>query len=390
MAYYTPYIDSTGLHTPSFEDIRDDLITQMKQIFGDDIYLGPDTQDYQQISILARKIYDANNLGILVYNNRTPNTAIGVGLDNLCALVGITRKPATYSQVQLTITGASGTVITNGQATDGVNIWDLPESVTIPGNGIIIVSATSHEPGKIIALPNTINKIQTPIYGWLSVTNTQAANPGTNVESDMELRGRYAYSTYAPSSSIFEGILAGIADVEGVTRLKGYENDTGDVNSFGHPAHSITMVVEGGYPQMIADTIYFKKTPGCYTNGNTATELLTTTGSSITIRFERPTTKTCYVKVAITALDSWSTAYTDDIKNAIVDYINNMQIAETVYKSSIFSVAMGVMPSLSNPAFSVTSVTFSDDGSSYSSDDFEIAWNQVSSTALANVTVEVS
>lgn len=389
MAYYAPYIDTTGLHTPSYEDIRDDLISQMKDIYGNDIYLGPDTQDYQLISIFAKKIYDTNNLGILVYNNRTPNTAVGIGLDNLCALVGITRKPATYSSVQLTITGDAGTTITNGQATDGTYIWDLPETVTIPENGTIIVQAISHKSGKVTALPNTINTIYTPTFGWLSVTNTQAATPGTNVESDMELRGRYAYSTYTPSASVFEGILAAVSDVEGVSRTKGYENDTGDVSSEGHPAHSITMVVEGGNSTEIAEAIYFKKTPGCYTNGNTEVQLMTTVGNPIKIRFERPTSKECYIQVTITALNGWSSAYEEEIKQAILNYINNMEIAETVYRSSIFSVAMGIMPNLSSPAFSVTSVKFSDDGESFSSDDFEIAWNEVSNISLENITIEV-
>ena len=75
MAYYAPYIDTTGIHVPTYEDIRDDLIASMKQIFGQDIYLDDDSQDYQQISIFAKKIFDTNSLAVLVYNNRTANTA---------------------------------------------------------------------------------------------------------------------------------------------------------------------------------------------------------------------------------------------------------------------------------------------------------------------------
>ena len=56
MAYYSPYIDNTGIHVPTYEDIRDDLIASMKQIFGQDIYLADDSQDYQQICIFAKKI----------------------------------------------------------------------------------------------------------------------------------------------------------------------------------------------------------------------------------------------------------------------------------------------------------------------------------------------
>ena len=172
MAYFNPYIDGTGIHVPTYNDIRDELISQMKQIFGSDIYIDEDSMDYQQISIFAKKIYDTNSLAVMVYNNRTASTAIGVGLDNLCALVGIQRNPATYSTIQLTITGTPNTVIKNGQAMDGDSVWDLPTEVTIPDTGQIIVECNSHEKGYFLALPNTVNIIKTPIYGWTGVTNT--------------------------------------------------------------------------------------------------------------------------------------------------------------------------------------------------------------------------
>lgn len=55
MAYFSPYIDLTGMHIPTYADIRDELISMMKQIFGQDIYIDVDSQDYQQISIFAKR-----------------------------------------------------------------------------------------------------------------------------------------------------------------------------------------------------------------------------------------------------------------------------------------------------------------------------------------------
>lgn len=384
--YTAPYIDQTGIHVPTYQEILDDLIASMKEIFGDDIYLGEDSQDYQQLSIFAKKIYDTNSLAVLVYNNRTPNTSIGTGLDNLCALVGITRKPATHSTVQLTITGSASTVLTNAKASDGTNTWLIPE-VTIPENGTIIVDAISETSGVVSALPNTINQILTPVYGWTGVTNTQAATPGVEVESDMALRGRFSYATYMPSASIFDGIYSAIADITGVTKVKGYENDTGDVDAYGHPAHSITFVVEGGDDEEIATAIFFKKTPGCYTNGTTTVNITSRSGNQIPIHFQRPTSKTVYVKVTVVPLSGYSSSYADDIKQKIVEYINGLAIAEPVYKSSIFSVAMSAMPSMSSPAFSISDVKFSTDGSTWNLDTYPINWNEVAATTVANITI---
>ena len=390
MAYYAPYIDTTGIHVPTYEDIRDDLIASMKQIFGQDIYLADDSQDYQQISIFAKKIFDTNSLAVLVYNNRTANTAIGTGLDNLCALVGIKRKPATYSMCQLTINGEPGTVINNGQASDGTNLWDLPETVTIPDNGIITVEATSHEKGYVAALPNTINIVVTPVYGWLGVTNTYQANPGNDAETDASLRARYAISTQAPSDSIFESLLASLKQVAGVTKVKGYENDTGAADSNGLPAHSVTFVVEGGDNTDIATEIYYKKTPGCYTNGTTAVNLTSPTGNITVIRFYRPTYKTVYVKVFVKKLTGYNDNYATDIKNAIVDYISGLDLAETVYRSILWSVAIGQMGSITSPEYSVTDIQTSTDGSSYSQADVSMLFNESAFTEAANVVVEVS
>lgn len=390
MAYYAPYIDTAGIHVPTYEDIRDDLIASMKQIFGQDIYLDDDSQDYQQISIFAKKIFDTNSLAVLVYNNRTVNTAIGTGLDNLCALVGIKRKPATYSMCQLTINGEPGTVINDGQASDGTNLWDLPKIVTIPDNGIVTVEATSHEKGYIAALPNTINIVATPVYGWLGVTNTYQANPGNDAETDASLRARYAISIQAPADSIFESLLASLKQVAGVTKVRGYENDTGVADSNGLPAHSVTFVVEGGDNTDIATEIYYKKTPGCYTNGTTAVNLTSPTGNITVIRFYRPTYKTVYVKVFVKKLTGYNDNYATDIKNAIVDYINGLDIAETVYRSILWSVAIGQMGSITSPEYSVTDIKTSTDGSSYSQADISMLFNESAFTETAKVVVEVS
>lgn len=390
MPYVPPYVDNTGMHIPTYSEIRDDLIQQMKSIFGEDIYIDEDSKDYQQISIFAKKIFDTNALGLLVYNNRTPNTAIGVGLDNLCALVGITRKPATYSTVQLTITGNAGTTITNGKATDGTYTWNLPASVTIPDNGTIVVEATCEVSGSITAAANTINTIATPTFGWLSVTNTYVASAGVDVETDAELRGRYANATYQPSKTVIDGLFENIEALEGVTRAKIYENDTNKADSNGLPAHSITAVVEGGEDKDIATAIYFKKTPGCYTNGTTSIVLNTLSGNEAIIRFYRPTNVNVSVKISIKQLSGYNSAYVDEIKEAVYNYLANLDIAETVYRSIIWSVSVQTMVSINSPAFSVLGVQLASGEQQFADQDIPMEFNQVASIDKQNIQVVVS
>lgn len=97
MTYFKPYVDSTGLHIPTYNDILEDMIAAMKQIYGDDIYLDNSSHDYQLLSIFALKQSDTLQAMAYAYNARSPETAIGTSLDSVVKLNGIRRKAASQS-----------------------------------------------------------------------------------------------------------------------------------------------------------------------------------------------------------------------------------------------------------------------------------------------------
>lgn len=162
MAYFSPYVDDAGLHIPTYNDIRDDLVASFKQIYGEGIYLDNDSQDYQMISAFAAKTYDTMQLLQIVYNNHSPKTAVGTALSSLVKLNGIVRKPASFSTCVLTLAGTADTVIAAGVAEDEAgHKWDLPQNVTFTG-AEIKVTAKCEDLGAIEAPVNTITKINTP------------------------------------------------------------------------------------------------------------------------------------------------------------------------------------------------------------------------------------
>ena len=395
MAYFSPYIDETGIHIPNYIDLRDQLIEEMKQIFGQDIYIENDSADYQMISILAKKIFDSYSMGMLAYNNRTPNTAIGTGLDNNVAFADIQRKSSTYSSVQLTITGANGTSLKGCYALDeNDNRWNIPDTV-IPETGMITVDAICSVSGNISALPNTVNKIGTPLFGWYSVNNNNAATPGTDVETDAELRGRFSLAIRSPSLTVFESLSAAISALEGVSRISGFENDTSAESNgtepsnipAGLPPHSVTFIVEGGEDDQVAKAIYSKKTPGCYTNGTTAVQIVSEMGNIITIRFYRPTYVEVFAQIKVTKLPYWNDIYSDEIKNAIYDYIKGLEISDNVYNSMIWFVANSVMSDFANPAFVIKEVLLGKEEGSLTNSDVVVNFNEAAETSVSNITV---
>lgn len=93
MSYFPPFIDETGVHLPTYEDRLDQLLSDYRRIFGTDLILTPDTQDYQLCSIFAKALDDMSSLFLSGYAARDPDLAAGQALDLLLPLNGITRLP---------------------------------------------------------------------------------------------------------------------------------------------------------------------------------------------------------------------------------------------------------------------------------------------------------
>ena len=392
--YFAPYIDATGLHIPTYTDIRDDMITGAKSIFGDDIYLENDSADYQLISIFALKTYDTLQACAAAYNSRSPVTAIGAGLDAVVKINGIKRKAGTNSTCDVVVTGIPYTQITNGSVEDtsGV-IWNLPQSVVIPASGSLTVTATCSQTGPIAAAANELTKINTPTYGWVSVTNPTQASTGTEEETDGELRTRQSLSVSLPSQTLLSGTRAGIASIESVKRLAVYENDTNSAavtadNPYGLPAHSITCVVEGGDNTDIATQILYHKGIGCYTNGDVETTITDSGGYANNIRFYRPVYKDLGITVTLIPYSGYVATMAQTVQEAIFDYIENMEIAGDVSVSVLTSIAIACNEDINHPAFGVASVTIGDVGGTQSATDYTVDYNEVAQvTDIDNIVV---
>ncbi|MGG3884363.1 baseplate J/gp47 family protein [Brevibacillus panacihumi] len=388
MPYFSPYIDDTGYHMPTYQDIRDELVSQAKQIFGQDTYLDNDSQDYQMISVFSNMIYDAFLAGQAAYNSRGPATAVGAGLDVVVGINGIKRNKQTASTAKVTLSGTPGTVITKGIVSDTSGYkWSLLSPVSIGSSGTVSTIATCQTLGPIQAAPNTITNIETPTLGWTSITNPDTATPGTDMERDPQLRTKQAVSTANPSRTVLEGVKGSVANVSGVTRYEVYENDTGQTDSMGLPKHSITVVVEGGADQDIAKAIFKRKTPGCYTNGTTEVNVTDQYDQVTPIRFYRPSYVDIDVVVTVKKLVGYTDQTTIDIKDYIALYINNFFSLSVLPISSLWGAALQANRVPTNPYFSITGLTAAKSGNPQGTTDITLAFNEAARCAEGNVTI---
>ncbi|HDH1416607.1 TPA: baseplate J/gp47 family protein [Klebsiella quasipneumoniae subsp. similipneumoniae] len=338
-------VTAEGISAPDYQTILSTVTGYFQQIYGSDAYLEPDSKDGQMVALVALAIHDANNTAISVYRSFSPATALGDALTSNVKINGITRRAATNSTVDLLLTGTVGTTITNGSVRDTNSVvWNLPATVVIGTDGMVVATATCASTGAVAAVAGAVNGINTPTRGWASVTNPLAATVGVAAETDAELRVRQSQSVALASLTPFDAVDGAIANVEGVTRHKLFENDTETTDANGLPAHSISAIVEGGDTTEIANTIRSTKGQGVSTYGTTAVIVTDKYGNPYSIRFSRPVNVPVYVSITLKALTGYSSEVGDEIKAAVAAYINSLAIGDSVLLSRVYSPAnLGVV-----------------------------------------------
>lgn len=384
--YFAPYVDETGLHYPTYNEVLTSLVEDMRSIYGDDIYLGSDSQDYELLSKFAEKIYDTYQAMEIAYNAHSPAKAIGNGLDYIVALNGITRKQGTRSVAMVNITGTAGTTINNGKIADTYGVlWDLPETVTIGEYGTVSAVATCEVVGNVQAQADTIIRIMTPTLGWLSVTNPSAAVMGMITEPDSKLRERQATSVASPSQSILEGLKGAVLTLDEVERCEVIENNSSTGSTI--PAHSICCIVQGGDSEEIARTILNHKSAGCGTYGNTSETVTDAYGHDNTVSFSRPSVVDVDVEITISRKAGYSSSYVEKIKTAIATYLNGFEIGADLTTSILGVISQQVIVDYANPDFVVMGVKACRHGGALGTADVLFDYDEVASGNINYINV---
>lgn len=384
------YINSTGYHYADYPAFLAWIQDKYRGIYGADTYLEADSQDGQFLAILAKAFYDTAALGASTYSSFSPAGAQGAGLARVVKINGLTKRVPSNSTVEVECVGQAGTPIVNGIATDTLGQkWLLP-TTTIPDAGTVTATAVAENSGAVSAAPGTVTTIFTPTLGWQTVTNPAAATEGAPVESDSELRARQAVSTANPSLTVMDGTVGGVANLAGVTKVRGYENDTGSTDANGIPAHKISLVVVGGDDVEIAQEIALHKTPGTGTFGDTTELVYDSRGMPLNIAFNRAVTATISARVTISVNDGWSADFATLIKAAVAAVIHAGRIGDTVLITKLYAPAYlnGSAPGLT---FDVATIELKKNAGAYVDTNIALSYNENPvCVAGTNVTVVIT
>lgn len=136
-----PGITNAGFEAKNFNQIKEELENNFRDIFGNGINISSTSILGQLIGILANNENNIYELASDEYLNRFPDTATGQSLDRLVNFLNIIRKQDFRTSGIVYLIGTQGTVIPQGTTfSDGNNlVFDTLEQVTLgPGTAPIL------------------------------------------------------------------------------------------------------------------------------------------------------------------------------------------------------------------------------------------------------------
>ena len=247
-------------------------------------------------------------------------------------LNGITRNSDEFSTVTLSCTAeASGSSIPAGSLVSDPTTGNqfATDSLLVLGSSATdTVTATAVNSGVVTATASTLTQIDTPVFGWASVTNPADATVGQAEESDAALRLRRQLVAEGSGTASVEAIFRAVSDLDEVTEAQVFDNVTPATDSDGIPAHSIWVIVDAAagaaIDSSIAEAIFDTKCAGIGMKGGTTVAHTTALGYSYDVKFDRVIDKDVWIEIDLTTDSNYPADGDDQIKAAIVEYFGGI------------------------------------------------------------------
>lgn len=323
-------ITSTGLTTATRAELLAVLYAGFLSIYGVDLSTADSSNpDVQAINLFVQAVLDNEDLLTQIYNGMDPDQAVGVTLDQRCALNGIQRQAGTFTVTNVTITVTEALTLTGINddssnpytvADNAGNQWQLLETQNPAAAGSNVYAFQSKVAGAVLTTPNTITVPVSVVLGVSVINNpTTYTTLGINEETDAALRLRRQISVSLASQGYLSSLLAALENVDGVTSAFVHENTSNATDDDGIPGHSIWVIIDGSPADAdVATAIYTKRNAGCgqKTDTTNSYNVLQVDGSYFTVYWDVVETEDLYIKLHLQSLDGINAPNTAAITNA--------------------------------------------------------------------------
>lgn len=367
----------------TYAEILEAKILKAKELFGEDIDTSDLTPLGKYIRINAYDQAETEEEAEAIYYSIFPNTAAGTSLDRLCTFVGISRNPATPAQYNVAVTGTVGFVVPFGflVGTESDVQFYVTADTPIGEDGTCIVAVECTEAGTTGNVnSDEITVIVNPDADVLTVLGESCLSVGTDEETDVSLRKRFAAARTGLGSCNESAIEAALMRIETVTSASVIANETDSTDKSGRPPHSFECYVTGGedHHEEIAATIFDKKPLGIKTYGSIAQTITDDGGNAHTINFSHTANVDVTVNVKIKISASYEAENgTQEIINNLQQHINYLGVGNSVVHSSLYGKIHAV-----TGVEDVTEILLNGSESN-------VEINKYSTARCGNVTVEV-
>lgn len=352
----------TGFVPKTQQQIFNDEVTSAQALIKKDLDLSPVSPTGQELGIAATETAEVWEVGQVSYNATNRGAAEGAQLDNVGALQGCKRQPATYSQVWTSCTfTAAGTYakgalvgfIAGLSSQSASNLAAVVVPSTHPANGNPVsntnpyVTGTTYAPATLFQAPltgpNFGNALvaanagnpgnvgaftgQIPVTGWTALIDLSSPTIGAPIETDTAYRVRQAQQLGAAGSCTLDALRVDVIDALAVApspviaSVEVVENASPNALATGQPANSFRVIVfDGTNPNrqqddpIIAQTIWNNKPAGIPSYGASSAIALDSQGIQRTVYFDRPTQIPLYL---ILNVQIQATATTAQVVQAI-------------------------------------------------------------------------
>jgi hypothetical protein len=364
-----------GVVIPAETDVLAGVQADIDAAFGGGLNPALETPQGQLASSQAAVIGDKNNEFAYFVNQVDPQYASGKFQDGIARICFLTRKPATSTSVQATITGAIGATIPAGtlaQDTSG-NTYASTGAVTIGATGSATVEFQNVAAGPIACPAGTLTQVYQAVIGWDSITNAADGTLGQYVESRADFEYRRKNSVALNGHGTPQAIYAEVFNIADVLDVYVKDNPTAATVNTGatnYPivAHSVYVAAVGGVDADIAAAIWRKKDLGCNTNGNTSVTVTDDSGysyphPSYTIQFERPTSLPVLFAVQLVNDPSLPSNIVQLVQAAIIARFNGTdgttreRIGSLILASRYYGAVAGVASNVSLISILIGTVT---------------------------------
>lgn len=337
----TSNYNASGISMDPYADVKSEMDSDGKTIWGDGINLEPDGFVGGTFEINSQALAAINQIVQSVYDGFRITNATGVPLDSLLALIGLERQSQAYSTATLTLTASLPTTVTAGSiygTASGINFSTDDELIFTVAGSQDVESTCTIVGEKNASAGEIIQKVSS-VYGITAVTNAIAAIPGRDRETDPEARVRHTNAVSTSGDNDAASIYEAVEAVDGVSSVYVDDNDTDGY---------VGVSVIGGSDEDVATAIASNLTVSIPTVGTTSVDLYNETTRQVkTINFTRATNLPIYITMTITgAVGLYPDDGADQIKAAIVAHFESLEINDNVVYTALYA-----------PIYSVDGVT---------------------------------